>query len=164
MLKKIVEALKELAWPFGFIGGIYGMATRFVPAEWQVSIWITGAIASILLAIIVSLCWHLAQRVSRPVVAIKVEQVLNSGGSFLTEPNDHLGFDMAVRAYYKDGNHELLLGTGVVANVQPDRRSLLRITYDAGLDAEIALKLAENNDGVRGRVILRPGVIIIEKS
>lgn len=162
MLKKTVEVLKELAWPFGLMGGLYGYATRFIPAEWQVSVWVTGAIAAVLLSLIISLLWHLSQRDSRPVVTIKVEQVLNSGSSFLTEPNDHIGFDMAARAYYKDGNHELLLGTGIVANVQPDKRSILTIAYEPGVDTEVALKLAENNDAVRGRVFLRPGIIIRE--
>lgn len=164
MLKKTVDALRELAWPFGLTGGVYAIATRFVPADWMVSIWVTGAIVVVMLSIIISLCWHLGQRVQRPVVTIKIEQVLQSGAVFLTEPNDHLGYDMAARAYYKDGNHELLLGTGQVVIVQPDRRSQLKIDYDGGADPEIVLKLAENNDGVRGRIALRPGVIIKEKS
>jgi len=160
VLKKSVAVLKEFAWPFGLIGGVYGYATRFVPPEWQVSIWVTGAIAAVLMSLIISLLWHLSQRDTRPLVAIKIDQVLDSGSSFLTEPNEHFGFDMAARAYYKDGNHELLLGTGTVTNVQADKRSLLSISYDPGVNSEIALKLSENNDGVRGRVFLRPGIII----
>ncbi|MEH0197701.1 hypothetical protein V7S57_21025 [Caulobacter sp. CCNWLY153] len=162
MLKKIVGVIKEFAWPFGLTGGIYGYATRFVPAEWQVSVWITGAISAILISLIISLLWHLSQRDSKPVVSIKIDQVLNSGRSLLTEPNDHIGFDMAARAYYKDGNHELLLGTCIVTNVQADKRSLMEISYDPDINTEIALKLSENNDGVRGRVFLRPGIIIKE--
>jgi len=159
-LRKLANVLKEFAWPFGLMGGIYGYATRFVPQEWTVSLWICGAVVAVLLSVIISLIWHLAQREQRPFITIKVEQVLSGGAQFLTEPTENLGFDMGVRAYYRDGKHELLLGTGVVRNAQGDRRCLLDIQYETGADADLLAKLAENNEAVRGRLTLRPGIMI----
>lgn len=159
-MRKLANIAKEFAWPFGLMGGLYGYGTRFIPIDWSISLWLCGAIVAVLLSIILSLIWHLAQREQRPFITISVEQVLSSGAKFLTEPTEHLGFDMAVRAYYRDGKHELLLGTGIVLNIQGDRRCLLNVKYDGGADADLLAKLAENHEATRRRVVLRPGIII----
>lgn len=152
--------LKEFAWPFGLMGGIYAYFVRFVPEETTVSVWATAAIAAVLLSIIIALWWHLAQRESKAAPEVLVEQILFEGTSFLTEATAYLGFDMGARAYYRDGKHELLIGTGVVRNVQADRRCLLEIAYELGLTDDLMQKMKQNDDGTRGRIRLRPGIII----
>jgi amino acid transporter len=153
--------LKEIAWPFGFFGGIYAIGTRFIGADAQLNAWAVLASYVGLAAIIVCLIGYATRRPSpgdHP--KIDIEQVRENGTLLIVKKTPALGVNMGAMIYIRDGVYERLIAVGTVSHVQTDGSTQLSIRYVPAIEPDLLTKISQNLRSTLSEIVVRPGVRI----
>lgn len=160
-VEKTWNFLKEFAWPFGLCGGVYAIASRFIPLDHVTNTLGLLALVVVLFALVICLSGYVIRGgppASYP--EIKVEQVRDSGRLFISKKSPALGVNMAAMVYFKDGSYERLVGLGTVSHVQTDGLTQIAVEYVPGVESDVRIKISENSRDVISNLFVRPGVNI----
>ncbi|WP_299003733.1 hypothetical protein [uncultured Caulobacter sp.] len=162
-MEKFVNALKEFAWPFGLCGGTFALIVRFLP-EGSIPLSLALAIAAVWAAVTITLIVYIAKASSglRP-NPIEIEQIIEFGSLFLIKKTDLLGFSMGAQLFYRDGNHERLIGQGSVINVQMNGMPQLKVEYISAVEPALMSEISEGKRPIRERLIVKPGVVMLPR-
>lgn len=163
MWKRSWEFLKELAWPFGILGGIYGLVSRFIDTSLTFNLLGMLAICVALLAVIICLWGYVvraAPKSDHPKIAI--QQVRSGGGILIAEKTSALGVNMGAMIYLKEGAYERHIATGGVTHVQTDGLIQIEVRYVPSAEDELIQKISQNTAETISSLIVRPGIVMID--